>query len=48
MPSLDSRLGDLAQCYGRHDDKNNYYDIQFIVAAKEGNYGWYYKFDKSL
>ena len=31
MPSLDSKLGDLGQCYGRYDDKSNYYDIQFIV-----------------
>ena len=31
MPSLDSKLGDLGLCYGRHDEKNNYFDIQFIV-----------------
>lgn len=31
MPALDSKLGDLGQCYGRYDDKNGYYDIQFIV-----------------
>lgn len=39
MPSLDSKLGDLGQCYGRFDEKNNYYDIQFIVNGNENRYG---------
>ena len=39
MPSLDSRLGDLGQCYGRYDDKNNCYEIQFIVNGNENRYG---------
>jgi len=39
MPALDSRLGDLGQCYGRYDDKNNYYDIQFIINGNENRYG---------
>lgn len=24
MPSLDSKVGDLAQCYGRFDEKEGY------------------------
>ena len=39
MPSLDSRLGDLAQCYGRYDEKNQFYELQFIVNGNENRYG---------
>ena len=39
MPSLDSRLGDLGQCYGRYDQKCNQYELQFIVNGNENRYG---------
>lgn len=40
MPALDSRLGDLAQCYGRYDETNKWYDLSLIVNSNEGRYGW--------
>ena len=39
MPALDSRIGDLAQCYGRYDEHNKWYDISLIVNSNEGRYG---------
>lgn len=40
MPALDSRIGDLAQCYGRFDEGNKWYEMQLIVNSNEGRYGW--------
>jgi hypothetical protein len=39
MPSLNSRLGDLALCYGRFDQNNNMHDLSLIVNSNEGRYG---------
>ena len=39
MPSLDARLGDLAQCYGKYDDKKEHHDLVLIVNSSEERYG---------
>lgn len=39
MPALDSRVGDLAQCYGRYDADKQWHDLCLIVNDNEGRYG---------
>jgi hypothetical protein len=33
MPSLDARIGDLAQCYGRYDSDKQWYELSLIVNS---------------
>jgi len=40
MPSLDSRIGDLAQCYARYDDREKIYEMNFTLCSVKDFFGW--------
>lgn len=39
MPSLDSRIGDLAQCYARYDDREKIYEMNFTLCSVKDFFG---------